>query len=153
MEFQNEALSPELFAEMLPLFQVHYHEIAHFKDIPLDPDYERYRELYQRGVLRIFTARKDAKLIGYAVFFVARNLHYSTSLQAVQDILFIEPGKRGTGGRFIKWCDEELRKESVQAVYHHVKKAHNFGPMLERFGYELVDLIYVKPLDKMKGAA
>jgi hypothetical protein len=51
------------------------------------------------------------------------------------------------GGRFIKWCDEQLRAEGVAVVYHHIKAAHNFGPMLERFGYELVDLIYSRRLN------
>jgi hypothetical protein len=40
-----------------------------------------------------------------------------------------------------------LALEGIQVVYHHVKAAHNFGKMLERMDYKLVDLIYAKRLD------
>jgi N-acetylglutamate synthase-like GNAT family acetyltransferase len=54
----------------------------------------------------------------------------------------------GAGPDLIRYCDEQLRADGCQAVYHHVKAAHNFGPLLKRMGYELVDLIYAKRLDK-----
>lgn len=134
--------------EALPLLDLHYKEIAHYLDIPLKPNFEGYFNAEDSGALRVFTARKEGKLIGYAIFFLKHNLHYSSSLQAAQDILFLHPGHRGTGGRFIKWCDTQLQAEGVQAVYHHVKAAHNFGPLLERMGYSLVDHIYARRLDK-----
>lgn len=142
MKFNLEKVR-DIIEEIEPLLHKHYEEIAHFKTIPLDPDYDQYLQLEELGVIRLFTARTDdGLLVGYAVFFVRANLHYKSSLQAAQDIIFIDPAHRGTGAKFILWCDEQLKAEGVQAVYHHVKKAHNFGPMLERFGYELVDLIY-----------
>ena len=60
---------------------------------------------------------------------------------------FIDKEKRGFGGKFILWCDDELRKEGVQVVYHHIKAAHNWGKMIERLGYQLQDLIYCRRLD------
>lgn len=146
MEFQRERLTSGLIRELGPLLLSHYKEIARFKDIELEPDFNEYQALDDIGVLRIFTARKAGNLVGYAVYFVRSNPHYKSSLQAVQDILFIHPKHRGTGGKLIRYCDDELRKVGVQVVYHHVKKKHNFGPMLERMGYELIDLIYGKRL-------
>lgn len=129
--------------------RLHYEEISAFKDIPLDPDIASYAKIEEVGALRVFTAREDGgELIGYAVFFIKPNIHYRTSLQALQDILYIHPQKRGFGMRFIAWCDEQLKNESIQVVYHHVKAKHNFGPMLERLGYGLVDLIYARRLDR-----
>lgn len=150
MNFQRESFTQGLYDEMLPLLRAHWEEIAHYKDIPLNPDQHGYQLAADRGALRIFTVRDpDNVLIGYAVFFVRFNLHYASSLQAVQDILFLDAAYRGrmTGYRFIKWCDEQLKSEGVQAVYHHVKSAHDFGPMLERQGYQLVDHIYARRLD------
>jgi hypothetical protein len=70
-------------------------------------------------------------------------------LQATQDILFVLPeyrkGRVGIG--LIKYCDQQLGAEDVQVVYQHVKLAHNFGPVLERMGYEAVDIIYAKRLN------
>lgn len=148
MKFQKEQLTSDLFSEILPLINAHYREIAHYQDIPLDPNYEGYKAAAAADCLRIFTARNDDReVVGYAVYFVRHNLHYKSSLQAVQDILYVHPGFRGMGGRLIKWCDDQLKTEGVQVVYQHVKAAHDFGPMLERFGYELVDKIFARRLD------
>lgn len=139
----------DVFEEMLPLFEQHYKEIAHYQDIALNPNIEKYFELEDLGFLRVFTARdEDTKeLLGYQVFFVNYNLHYRDSLQAIQDVLFVHRNHRGFGSQFLMWCHEQLKKEGVQVVSQHIKKEHNFGPMLERMGYELVDLIYLKRLD------
>lgn len=151
-KFQLEPATIELFEEMLPLLTIHYKSVAHYQDIEFSPDYASYLKLADIGMLRIFTARKEVsnEMIGYAVFFVRQNLHYKNSLQAVQDILFIHPEARGFGRRFITWCEDMLRPEGVQVVYHHVKAKPelNFSPLLERCKYQLVDLIWAKRLDK-----
>lgn len=147
--FQKESVA-QVIGEIEPLLHKHWHEIAHYKDIPLNPDWSRYIQVEEAGALRVFTVRKNEKLIGYCVYLLNKNMHYKDSLQALQDILFIDPEHRGGGMKFLKWCDEQLRLEGVQAVYQHIKLKHNFGPMLERLGYELVDLIYAKRLD-LKG--
>lgn len=148
MTFAKEKLN-DVINEITPLLHDHYKEIAHYQDIELKPDWGKYKTLEENGTLRIYTARNsEGILIGYAVFMVIKNIHYRDSLQALQDILFIRRENRGSGGRLIKWCDEQLKAEGVQVVYHHVKAAHNFGPLLERMGYSLVDLIYAKRLDE-----
>ena len=148
VSFQQEK-AQDNFEEALPILEEHWKEIAHYQDILLEPDYEAYIALENAGKLRTYVARKeDGEMVGYAVYFLKTAMHYKSSLVAAQDILFISKNHRGMGGRFIKWCDEMLRAEKVQVVSHHIKAAHNFGPMLERFGYELQDLIYTRRLDK-----
>lgn len=114
----------------------------------LDPDQRSAAQIHaETNAMRKAGIAPDS-LAGYAIFFVRPNPHYSGSVQAVQDVVFLNPSIRGGNGyRFIAWCDEQLRAEGVQAVYHHVKVSHDFGPMLQRQGYELVDLIYAKRLD------
>lgn len=148
MKFKRER-AQEFFPEAMPLFDKHWREIAHYQDIILNVDLETYYSIEDKNMLRCFTVRDDeGSLIGYAIYFLKHNLHYKDSFQAVQDVLFIHPEKRGFGSKLISWCDDELRKEGVQVVYHHVKQAHNFGPLLEKKGYELVDLIYARRLDR-----
>ena len=148
MRFARETLS-SIKDEIEPLLELHWREIAHYQDILLEPDWAAYFRAEELGLARFYTARDDqGYLIGYIVFFLRFNIHYKSSLQASQDILFIHPERRGFGAKFIAWCDDQLKLEGVQAVYHHVKQAHNFGPLLERLGYSLVDLIYAKRLDK-----
>lgn len=132
----------QVIGEIKPLLEKHWREIAHYQDIPLDPDYAAYGRADAVGSLRIFTVRDEGLLVGYAVFFIG-NLHYQSTKIATQDILFVLPEHRGlTGARLILYCDEQLQAEGAQAVYHHVKKAHDFGPLLKRMGYEAVDVVY-----------
>lgn len=150
MKFQREK-AQTFIPEAKDLFLIHWNEVAHYKDIPLDIDVEMYNKMEDFGVLRIYSARdEENKVIGYSFYILKNNAHYKKSFQASQDIIFIHPKKRGFGKEFINWCDGELRKEGVQVVYHHVKakKELNFGPLLEKLNYELVDLIYGKRLDK-----
>ncbi len=145
--FQTERLTDALWDELLPLLDAHWVEISTDKDIPLVPNRPAYFDAASRGSLRVFTYRDGSELCGYCVFMVGANPHYATSLQAVQDILFIRSDKRGKGWRFIDWCDRQLHAEGVQKSYHHVKLAHDFGAMLERMGYVCVEKIYARRLD------
>lgn len=147
--FSEEPLTLEWINEALPLLYKHYREIAHYQDIPLDIDVESYLTAYDHGSVKLYTSRDtNGELIGYACYFVRKNIHYSDSLQAVQDVIYLDPTRRGTGGRFLLWCDSKLRELGVQVVYHHVKLAFDFGPMLERFGYEHIENIWARRLDK-----
>lgn len=147
MKFDQQKLA-DIWGELTPLLQSHWKEIAHYQDIPLDVDVDRYNAIEESGSLKLFTVRSDSgQLIGYAAYFLNYNLHYKTSLQAIQDVIYIDPSHRGIGREFIMACDRALQKLGVQAVYHHVKSKHNFGPMLERLGYEEIDRIFAKRLD------
>ena len=137
--------------ELEPLFEKHWEEIAHYKDIPARPDYPTYLAADAGGFLRLYTARtEDGVMIGYAVFFVRYNIHYMDSLQAMQDLLFVHPDYRKgrVGIKLIQFCDDQLRADGVQVVYQHVKLNHDFGPLLKRLGYEPVEMIHGKRLDR-----
>lgn len=133
------------------LLREHYLEIAHYKDIELDPDFEAYEAAERAGCVRVYTCRDIAgELVGYAVFFVRPNMHYRGSLQAVQDVLYVARAHRyGMAGvHLIKYAEQSLRAEGVQVVYHHVKRTNKVGQLLERLGYQAVDMIYAKRLDR-----
>lgn len=178
IQFAKEPLTDALWDEAMPLLHAHWKEVAHFQDIPLEPDRDVrgvYASSERAGILRVFTAREPLKirtslpvwqflafnentgidrkeiggrLVGYALYFVRTNPHYASSLQAAQDVIYLDPTARGkTGYKFIAWCDEQLASEGVQVVRHHVKAAHDFGKLLQRQGYEVEDIIYVKRLD------
>lgn len=146
---QAEQVS-DLWDEAEPLLQAHYEEIAHYQDIPLYPDKEAYQRLEDQGQLRCYTLRDGGHLVGYVVFIVRRGLHYRTSIQANQDVLFVLPAARyGLAGvRLIKEAERRLAAEGVQVVYHHAKRKNKVGELLERIGYEPVDGIWAKRLDR-----
>lgn len=139
--YQRETLA-DVREDISPLLVKHWEEIARFKDVPLDPNWDGYAAAERNGVLRVFTARRDGALLGYGVFFRG-NLHYRSSVLFTQDIFFVLPQHRGiVGARLLRYCDEQLQAEGAQAVYHHVKTHLDWGPVLERMGYEKVDTIY-----------
>lgn len=141
----------DAWAEMMAIYPEHYEEVAFYKDIPLAPDEDSYMRIAPNT--RLYTVRHGAELVGYALFIVRQNPHYKTSLTAVQDVIYLKPAhRRGlTGVRLIRLAEERLRAEGVQVVYHHAKRSNQFGDLLGRLGYELVDQLYAKRLDKKKG--
>ena len=148
--FRREPISA-LWVELWPLLVAHWEEIATWPDIRLDPDTDAYEAMDTAGMLRTYTARDEQQgtLVGYASYVVRTHLHYQQSKQAVQDVLFLRADYRHgkTGQRFLEHADAALAAEGVQVVYQHVKTAHNFGPLLERIGYEHVENVYAKRLN------
>jgi GNAT superfamily N-acetyltransferase len=146
--FQRER-AHDLWAEIEPLLEAHYREIATFQDIPLAPDKGRYNGAEDAGTLRCFTARLDGKLIGYAVFFVSWHAHYATSKQALQDVVFVSAEhRRGRLGlELLRYAENALADECVDVAHHHVKVKHPaLGRLLEHMGYEVTEHVYTKRL-------
>lgn len=137
--------------EALPLLEAHWKEVAFYPDIVLEPDREAYYAMESLGCVACFVVRdEDSHMIGYAVYFMRKSLHYKNSLQASNDIIYLNPTHRklGLAGDFISWCDKQLKELGVQVVSHHIKSSHNWGRLIERQGYQLQDLIYTKRLDR-----
>lgn len=149
LTFQRETLD-QAKADGEPLLRRHWIEIAHYLDITYDPQWDKYELLEASGVLRIYTARLDGRLIGYCVFVVGYNLHYRASLEANEDVLFLAPEHRKgrVGLKLIQFVDAQLKAEGVQLVRRHIKFAHDHFPLLERMGYEKIDMIVGRRLDK-----
>lgn len=138
-----------LWDELRPLLEMHYAEIAHFRDIPLDPDIDTYNALESLGRFRAYIVRKDGQIVGYAGFLCGPALHYKGSLQACEDVVFVHPDhRRGyVAMRFLDYCHRDLKAAGYEIAWHHVKKAHPaLGVLLERSGFELVDLMYARRL-------
>ncbi|MFO0467329.1 MAG: GNAT family N-acetyltransferase [bacterium] len=150
VRFQRERFT-DAFDDALPLLEQHRQEIAHFQDILLDVDVRLYCNADVSDRLRVYTARDGDRLVGYACYFVGSNPHYQASKQAKQDVLYLHPDYRAgrTGLRLVEFADAQLAIEGVQCVYHHVKDAHPaLGRILGFLGYEPVERVYVKRLDR-----
>lgn len=150
--YSLENLEQVLASGLEQLLARHWQEVAFYRDIPLEPDWEAYGVVQTSERLRIFTARAAGELVGYCAYFVSRNPHYRSSLQAVQDVLFVAPEYRKTkiGARLILFAEGHLRAEGVQVTYQHSKVSAqlDMGPFLERLGYELIETNWAKRLDR-----
>jgi N-acetylglutamate synthase-like GNAT family acetyltransferase len=65
-------------------------------------------------------------------------------------VLFLHPEHRSgfAGVRLIQYAEKQLKTLGVQVVYHHAKRTNRVGELLERLGYEFVDGLYAKRLDR-----
>lgn len=145
----QESLAECLHAQSKALLAQHWAEIATQPDIPLDPWFAGYEDLETRGFLRCYVLRDEGLVQGYAVFLIQQSLKYQTSREAYCDLLYLVPRlRRGLmGSRFIQWCDQQLSKDGVQVVRHHVQRTRDFGPVLLRLGYEQEETVYSHRLD------
>ncbi len=147
IRYARESMAAVL-AEIKPLLWEHWAEVAHYPDIPLDPDWPQYERCETSGTLRIYTARACFALIGYCIYVVGPGLHYKSRTYANQDILFLSSAyRRGRICRdLVQFTESELKAEGVDVVLQHVKYAHDWGPVLKRLGYDPIDAIYGKRL-------
>jgi hypothetical protein len=155
VQFKRETLA-ECQKEIQPVLRhEHWEEVGHYRDIPIDMQWDKYEMLEEAGKLRCYTIRdvaneefQETVLIGYAFFIVDQHLHYKNTLVASQDILYVrKPYRGGTGKHFLKWCDEDLKKEGVVTVTHHAKTYFEYGNLFKDLGYEQAEIIWARRLD------
>jgi ribosomal protein S18 acetylase RimI-like enzyme len=145
-EYKEEKYD-EVINEIKPLLDLHYEEIALDKDvIKLNPDYDAYKSMNARGVIKIISARQDGKLIGYCICVVKGHLHYKDSLTAHNDIFYIKPEYRQglTGVKLFKATEEIMKKYGVQRIIMNVKRSNDIGAIFERLGYKETERVYTK---------
>lgn len=148
MKFALENLA-KVRREIEPLLEEHWQEIALNKDIiKLNPDWRQYAKLDEINALRIYTARKDEKLMGYFVIVVSKSLHYRDHLFANNDIIFLtKPARKGlTGFKLIKFAMESLQAEGVTKLHVNTKTHQPFDPIMERLGFEEIETVFSKVL-------
>jgi len=147
MNFQREKLS-ECVNDIEILANGLYDELYPYKDIPLNVDWEKFVMLDRSGHAHTYTARKeDGSISAFAVFYVHISLECQV-LQASLAHIFINKEDRGYGKKFISWCEDQLKEYNVELIFHHVKTYNNYGSLLEKLGYEEINIEYVKRLNR-----
>lgn len=145
MKFAIEPYSAQLIAEMRPLWDAHHEEVPQL-GLPLDPDFNIYKNMADNNVLRIFTARIAELIVGYQIFFVMRHPHRKYSFEANSDILYLDPEVRKgfVGLKFLRWCDLQLIKEGVKVIHHQVSLQKDLGALFLRMGYQAMDVTFAR---------
>ena len=136
----------EIYPELLPLFESHWHELGPYKDkMPLSPDVELYSYLEAQGALLTLTARQDGRLVGYIICAVKRGLHYSKTTQAITDIPYVAPSVRGrgVGVRLFLAAEAELKARKVGPWFASYKVGSELAPSM----HKLLTWIGMKPCD------
>ncbi len=73
-------------------------------------------------------------------------LHSMSTVTAKVDALYLKPSARDgrIGYNMIKVADDYFTSQGVDEVHHAVPVKRNFGRLLERLGYQQLELIYSK---------
>ena len=135
----------DFFRDARKLLQDNNQETDLF-NLALDVDEGLYEELEDTGWLKVYTMRKGSELVGYCVFMLFYNMHHRTSLQAKQDVLYINKGNRGRCLPFLTYCDGELKELGVEFIHQCVPDMNDWSPVLKRMGYEKLETIYLRRL-------
>jgi GNAT superfamily N-acetyltransferase len=141
-----ESLTEHL-PELMYLLPLHYEELALNKDkVPLDPQYEVYRERDAAGAVLFVTLRDAGELVGYFVGFIAPGLHYKTCLTCTMDIFYLRKDKRtGSGGvRLFRFVEAELKRRGVQRWFMGSKVHADASALFKRIGAAPVETYYSK---------
>jgi hypothetical protein len=128
------------------LIERNWQEIAlHQDEVPLLVDWPRYERMNKDGLVDAVTVRDNGVLVGYNVFFYGRPIHYSGTMVATNDVLYLAPEYRkgSLGIRLIKKGEEVWMRRADMCVMH--AKPHNYlGRILERLGYGVAEIMYHK---------
>ncbi len=145
--YQIEAY-PDVEPELKAIYPEHYAELAVSTNFPLDPDYERYARLYQSGILKLITCRKDKELIGYVIMVVGAALHYKTCIVAHEDIYYLkkEHRKGRTGIKLFNFVESEMKKLGVDRVVMGTKVYSDNSKLFEYLGYRFYEKLYTKEI-------
>jgi len=133
--------------DIKPLLDEHWELVALNQGaIKLNPDYEEYARLDAAGVLKIFTARDNGVLVGYFVLTVAKSIHYSDHLFAVNDVIFVKPDSRAgaTGFKLIKYAEDYCKEAGVSVMTLNTKVHIPFDKLMVHMGFELIERVYSK---------
>jgi len=140
--FQVESL-PEVIEELKPMFAENHSETGIY-DMPFNPDYDRFLDLAKANGLEFMTIRLEEKVVGYALFFIDYQIYQKDVLTAVQSLTYIDPGHRGIGYKFIKFCDDILEAFGIDSVWRQASEKKDISPIYKRLGYRLVEKTYLK---------
>lgn len=146
--FQHESLAA-VKEELKPLLHEHWHLVAMYQDkIKLNPDWKEYARLDAAGVLRIFTARQDGKLVGYFVLVIQKSLHYSDHYFATNDVIFVKPDSRAnaTGYKLLKYAEDYCRDCGVSLLTINTKVSLPFDKLMTNNGFDYAERVYTKYL-------
>jgi GNAT superfamily N-acetyltransferase len=137
--------------ELQTLFYSHWQSLGAFKDkMPLSPNWKMYAALETLGELLCVVARINKKIVGYYIARVGPCLHYSSTISAQMDIMWVDDKVRnhGIGIKIFQFVENELKNRGTQIWYSNSKiigPHHNsMDKLLKWMNFTPVDMYYGK---------
>lgn len=131
------------------MYPAHWAEISVGKEgVPLDMNYERYKQLESAGMLHVAVARVEGALVGYHMFIISPHLHHMSTVAAFTDIVYLKPKYRKgfNGVRFLRFAVDSLRSTAAKRAYVQSTVSKPFGKVLTWLGFAKAETTYFKDL-------
>lgn len=134
----------------------HWEEVGvHKRDVPLSVDWDKYLAMERMGIIKVFAARRRGKLVGYSSFVIIPHLHYSTTLHATSDAIYVDQSRRGLGVRMIIRSEAAIADHARWLGYEHVRVIYHvkteveadrgtLAKVFERLGYKMFETCHDK---------
>lgn len=155
LQFRWDTMDRLMRGGIANLVREHWELVGWHKDVmPLDVDWSEYFELERRKIFYGLAVRLDGVLIGYNVFFCRRHMHYSGTMHALSDAIFVTKAHRssGAGYQLIARAERELpdlvKEPRVRVIYHDKADLEYLGPTLARMGYMHSENIWEKMVSR-----
>ena len=133
--------------ELLVLAEQHWAGTKSYRrHEPFQPSFERYQACNQQGFFQLFTARDDARLVGYFGVYLSPSMH-SQLLMATEDTFYLHPEyRKGRNAlRFIHHIENQCRAWNVHEIMFSCEMDNAVAnKLLEYLDYEPVILQYRK---------
>lgn len=144
--FDEEYFSDELIQELSFLTELSWKEAACAPDSTYDPDWEKYTQLNEMNILRLFTVRMEGLLVGYLTFIVGPTLHSRNVMHALHDSMYIlkHNRKNGTAKNLIIYAEDKLKQDGVNTMVMTVMIHRDFSVTLKQLGFKQSESSFIK---------
>lgn len=135
--------------EVRALIEKHWDEMQGVKTYPLQPDWLRYKALFDVGRFRVATVRRDGVMMGYLMVLVVNSIKTQREV-AVSDGFWVKPcWMRGIMIRgMARKMVEHLRSIGVTVFDMESIPGKDIGPLLEGLGFVKSKVSYSLELEK-----
>jgi len=155
MKISVEKLTPELFAEMLPLGQESWDECSEIKKdtcsfhgergFKIKPYETQYLHLAENDALLAFVLRDDENVLqGYSLAIFYNSLHHASVKCANVDTFYLRPAVRIRIRSFIAMMEEQFEVRGVVVVGWPASPSGGLFGVLKALGYAPDDVIMEK---------
>lgn len=147
LQYKEEYFDNEIVNELSPLTELSWSEANCAPAAHYEPDWNKYIQLNEMNLLRLFTVRNlEKKLVGYITFIVGPTLHSKNLKHALHDSMFIlKPyRKNGTAKSLISYAENLFKEEKVNTMIVTVMTHRDFSPTLKQLGFTHTESSFIK---------
>ena len=145
----DEERADSIRHEIEPLLKENWSAVSvSYPTSRLKPDFDLYLLLAEQGAIRIFAARSDGALVGYAVVLVNAHPHRVDDIVGTIDTVFVLPEFRagGTAGKLFRLIEGRLKTDGVLSLTAVARDKHFADWLRIAAGYEQVETVWERTL-------